>query len=346
MGMPPASGIDLSTSQKRELHEFMKGCRKAEYRRAVAILLRSDGERVEDVARHLSVSTKTVSVWTAAYMYNGLDGITSKNRGRIVSADGMAARERIPGLLHAAPEGGNVMLGRWTASSLRMALAGEGVAVSLSTVRRILCKSGYVWKKPKLRAPGSLKKDYRKRKIVENYKRMAPALRSRGVATYFEDEKWMELLAKLQCAWMKKGTELIVPTPGYTARWNFFISLDYVTGAIVWNSFGRRRNDEFRVHLSNVIAHMKRDGMRRAILFPDKASYHDTPEVKRFLKKHPELTIKRLPKKDPNVNPVELLVNRRMASAVQCNRCYYSREELREAGSQFLSHFNAQYAVA
>ncbi len=41
--MPPVLGIDLSTSQKREFHEFMEGCRKAEYRRAVAIMIRSDG---------------------------------------------------------------------------------------------------------------------------------------------------------------------------------------------------------------------------------------------------------------------------------------------------------------
>ena len=86
--------------------------------------------------------------------------------------------------------------------------------------------------------------------------------------------------------------------------------------------------------------------MNKAILFPDKASCHDTPEVKRFLKNHPEPTIKRLPKKDPNVNPVELLVNRRMSSAVQYNRCYYSRDELKEAGSLFLSHYNTQYALA
>ena len=52
---------------------------------------------------------------------------------------------------------------------------------------------------------------------------------------------------------VKKETEFIVPTPGYTARWNFFISMAYTTGAIVWNSFGRRRNAEFRVHLSNVM---------------------------------------------------------------------------------------------
>ena len=55
--------------------------------------------------------------------------------------------------------------------------------------------------------------------------------------------------------------------------------------------------------------------------------------------------VKPLPKKDPNVNPVELLVNRRMSSFVQSNRCYYSRDELRDAGSEFLRSYNAVYAA-
>ena len=117
-----------------------------------------------------------------------------------------------------------------------MQLEKEGMRVSASTVRRALIEKKCVWKRPKLRAPGSVKKDYRKRKIVENYKSIAPALRSRGVGVFFEDEKWIELLARLESVWMRKGTEMFVPTPGYAARWNFFISLDYATGSIVWNS--------------------------------------------------------------------------------------------------------------
>lgn len=206
--------------------------------------------------------------------------------------------------------------------------------------------SRYVWKMPKLRSLGSIRKDYRRRKIVENYKRIAPALRARGIAVYHEDEKWMELLPKLQCVWAKKGSVVTVLTPGYTERWYYFISMDYARGTILWNSYARRMNREFRIHPSNLVAHMRGEDTMKAILFMDMASYHDTPEVIRFLERHPEIVVRQLPGKDPNANTVELSGDRRMASAVQCNICYYSREELREAGSQFLSHFNAQYAVA
>ena len=165
-----------------------------------------------------------------------------------------------------------------------------------------------------------------------------------GVLILFEDEKWIELLARIEGKWILKGKEEFVPTPGWTAGWNYFISMDAADGTIIWNSFPGRRNREFRRHLSNVIAHAERLGAKRVMLFVDRASYHDTDEVKAFIRNHPLLEIRHLPKKDPNVNPVELNVNRKMSSFVQCNRCYYSTEELSASGSEFLSHYNSVYA--
>jgi hypothetical protein len=43
----------------------------------------------------------------------------------------------------------------------------------------------------------------------------------------------MELLARLESVWVRKGTEMFVPTSGYATRCNFLITLDYATGSIV-----------------------------------------------------------------------------------------------------------------
>ena len=58
-------------------------------------------------------------------------------------------------------------------------------------------------------------------------------------------------------------------------------------------------------------------------------------------KEHPEIEMRRLQEMDKNMNPVELLVNRKMSSFVQCNRCYHSADELRDAGSMFLCRYNS-----
>lgn len=115
---------------------------------------------------------------------------------------------------------------------------------------------------------------------------------------------------------------------------------------IVWNVFKRRRNIEFRKHLSNLVARAKRHKLKRVILFIDHASYHDTPEVKHFIKEHKDiLRIKFLGKKDPNSNPVECLVNKRLNSAVAVNRPHADIEMLEKAIRWFLGNYNSIYAT-
>lgn len=113
----------------------------------------------------------------------------------------------------------------------------------------------------------------------------------------------------------------------------------------MWNTFPHRTNVEFRRHLSNLAAHARRDGTRRIILFLDAASYHDTPSVRKFFREHPLFTVKWLPKKDPNTNPTECLVNRRLSSAISVNRPKQDLPSLRAETKKFLRKYNSIYAT-
>ena len=77
----------------------------------------------------------------------------------------------------------------------------------------------------------------------------------------------------------------------------------------------------------------------------DHASYHQTAEVKKFVQEHPILEIKWLGKKDPNSNPTEGLVNRRLSAAVSVNRHYQKLEELQMQTKKFLRKYNSIYAT-
>ena len=114
---------------------------------------------------------------------------------------------------------------------------------------------------------------------------------------------------------------------------------------IIWNCYKRRRNIEFRKHLSNLIAYAKRHRLKKIILFIDQALYHDTPEVKKFLKNHPIVHVKFLGKKDSNSNPVECLVNKRLHSAVSVNRSYENINGLEHSSKFFLRKYNVIYAT-
>lgn len=75
----------------------------------------------------------------------------------------------------------------------------------------------------------------------------------------------------------------------------------------------------------------------------DHATYHKTPAVKKFVKEHPILRVKFLGKKDPNYNPVELHVNKKMYSAVSVNKSYKNIKELEKAGRKYLMNYISNY---
>jgi hypothetical protein len=126
--------------------------------------------------------------------------------------------------------------------------------------------------------------------------------------------------------WMVNKKQSFVPTLGYTKRMNFFITLFWPSKKIIWNAFKRRRNIEFR--------------------FIDRATYHKTPEVKKFVKEHKDiLRIKFLGKGDPNSNPIESLVNRRLSSAVGVDRFHASIDVMTTAARNFLRKYNSVYAT-
>ena len=135
--------------------------------------------------------------------------------------------------------------------------------------------------------------------------------------------------------WSPKGSVVHIPTLGYTKRINCFITLFWPKKNIVTNCFSRRRNIEFRKHLSNIIAYAKRHKLKKVILFIDDASYHKTPHVKKFVRQHPLLKIKKLPKKDPNSNPTECLVNKRLSAAVSVNQSHKDITSLKKATKKF-----------
>jgi hypothetical protein len=138
---------------------------------------------------------------------------------------------------------------------------------------------------------------------------------------------------------MQKGKQDRIDTPGYNRRRNVFVTLFWPDRSVVYNTYEKRRSKEFKAHLSNVIAYVKRHKMKKIIIFIDHATYHKTKNVKRFIKEHPILKVKFLPKKAPHLNPVEKLVNAPMKSAVCSNRCYHGIEQVVTNTHRFLREY-------
>jgi hypothetical protein len=137
---------------------------------------------------------------------------------------------------------------------------------------------------------------------------------------------------------MKKATQERIITPGRNRRKNVFVTLFWPKKrGFIWNRFAKRRSREFKLHLSNLLEYAKRHhDVKRIILFADHAPCHKTKNVRRFIRDHPILRVRMLPKRAPKLNPTEWIVNRPLKSVVCSNRSYKSMDEVDRQTTHFL----------
>ena len=164
----------------------------------------------------------------------------------------------------------------------------------------------------------------------------------------FEDETWVSLYPKIEAEWMKRGTQRRVVTPGYNKRRNTFVTLLWPKrsrNGFIFNTYAKRRSKEYKLHLSNLLQHAKRRGAKRVILFVDHSPCHKTKKVERFIREHPVLRVKLLPKRAPNLNPVERLVNKPLKSVVCADLSYSDIDDVIRAGRRFLTKYKRTFGT-
>ncbi len=175
MGRHP--GLSLSRVEQKQLQVFRdKTDNKHEFRAAQGLLSRAEGKSTEDVALNAGVTKKQVFVWTRKFRSEGIDGLLVKKQTGRPPTKARMAKQRIEELIDEDPQTFGYLKGRWVLRDIARELKKEGIGVHYSSVYRILDDVGIKLKSPKLRAPGSIKKNYYKREQIRRYKRIAPAL--------------------------------------------------------------------------------------------------------------------------------------------------------------------------
>lgn len=175
MGRKP--GIQLSRTQIKALKSFASKTKdKREYRAAMGILSRGENKSAESIARQLGVTIKQIFMWTKKYRAKGLQGLKMKKQTGRIPRKKNAAKKIIPDLIDKDPQLFGFLKGRWVLRDISKELKKEGIDINYTGVYRILKELGIKLKSPRLRAPGSIVKNYRKRAEIRRYKRIAPAL--------------------------------------------------------------------------------------------------------------------------------------------------------------------------
>lgn len=175
MGRRP--DFSLTGAQQRQLRQFMAQTNdKREYRAADGLLLRAEGKSADDVACRLCVTIKQVFVWTRKFRSTGIAGLRMKKSTGRKATKADAAKPIITKIIDEDPQAFGYLKGRWVLRDISRELKKEGIDMHWTSVARMLKELDIGLKSPRLRAPGSIKKNCRKREEIKGYKRIAPAL--------------------------------------------------------------------------------------------------------------------------------------------------------------------------
>ena len=90
-------------------------------------------------------------------------------------------------------------------------------------------------------------------------------------------------------------------------------------------------------HLRNIGIYVKKNKIKRFSLVTDNATFHVSRKTKQFIENQLHwLTVIFLPKRSPNLNPVETRVNRNLIKDVCANHNYGTEENLIKAVRRYL----------
>ena len=213
-----------------------------------------------------------------------------------------AVRRSLLALLQAAPRAYGWCRTRWSCATLAVTLGTKRrMVVSAETVRRWLHEVGGVWKRAKLgakdTAPHRLERLARIRWVFAHLQVWE--------ALIFADALAMHWLPKVGAAWMPKGTQLEVMTPGQNAQHSLAGGLDLSTGKLMHCLGARKTNALFRELLDTSERTYPAAPYRRLYGVVDNDKIHKAKAVLEWLDKHPRIVLVFLPTYGPRANPIE-----------------------------------------
>jgi transposase len=272
--------------------------------RAHIVLLLSDGQAWSLIGAVLFCSSATIARWKGRFEAGGIDALLAEGRGRRPRLLVAWAVTVVTWVRTLTPRDFGYCRSRWCCATLAVVLYDtHRVRVSDDTVRRTLRREGLVWRRPRP-VPGKVdpRKAYRLRRVRELLRDL-PA----DEAAVFEDEVDLNLNPEVGCAWMPRGRQAEVVTPGTNVKRYLAGSISWRTGELVETLGDRRDAALFVRHLDDLRRHFRRYRVIHVVL--DNARFH-TAEGSRLVRAYlakwgRRVKLHYLPAYAPKHNPVE-----------------------------------------
>jgi transposase len=304
--VPNSTILDIPQPEQDQMLSRLRGARYGYLLALHILLLCAAGRTPTEIAAFLFCSRSSVYRIVSAYRSHSLgfdfadaDACQPPVRATCLP---LSIKRSLLAMLKTAPQAFGWCRTRWSCASLSAQLQlNRGVTVSADTMRRWLHQLGWVWKRAKLIAkdddPQRVEKLARIRSIFEHLGAKQLLL--------FADELDIHLLAKVGYAWMEKGSQQEVMTPGSNEKNYLAGALDLATGKLLHCVWFRKTSGLF-IELLKVI-----DGKYPALQYTkifvvvDNYKIHKAKAVEQWLKRHPRIELVYLPTYCPKANPIE-----------------------------------------
>ena len=289
---------------RRRLKKLVQHGRDRDHaRRAQAILaLWETGGNLSETARRCHASRNSVRLWKARFESDGEAGLEPLRRGREEWKATTEVLTKLNELVRTDPTTQGYLRSRWSSELLAVELARRGVVdVHATTVRRWLSRICIVWRRAR---PTLCIADPRKSERMRAIRR---ALRQASAAdeVFYVDEADIDLNPRIGPAWMPKGEQMTVPTPGKNRKHYLAGALNARTGAIVWTEYTAKTSELFLRLLETLMRTYRR--ARRLILIVDNYIIHKSRMTQGWLARHPKIQLLFQPVYHPWVNHIEKL---------------------------------------
>jgi putative transposase len=298
--------ITLASEERKNLIRTMKRERLPSRRlRMHIVLLCADGRSPTEIVRVLFCSRTTVYAVVARFIREEQAAFEDRKRRGPKPLVGELASRYIERLVEEdSPTEHGWLRSRWSCKLLAVELFKERAALaSRETVRRVLHRLGFRWRRPRPIPPekGSEEQREQKRRRLLDILSM---LKEAG--SFFQDETRLETNPKVGLCWMRKGDQRPLKTPGTNRKVWISGALNFRTGRFHWVS-GERKNEELFLELLDRLRRTYRCH-RELHLAVDNDASHTSKRVKNYVADlGRRICLHPLPSWSPESNPVELV---------------------------------------
>ncbi len=176
VGLSVPGRLGVTREEKEALYRFLRDEIGREGIRALAIIWFDEGKTDAQISSLLFISPRNVRRWIRRYRKYGIDGLHDGERtGRPRKSDENVDRA-VEDTMGENPQEVGYKSGFWISSLLCVHLfAMFGLLLSDSTMRRILHRLGYVFRRPKLWPGPSGEKPQEIDKAIEEVKKRKPS---------------------------------------------------------------------------------------------------------------------------------------------------------------------------